>query len=559
MGPYHRTGEVDSASESATTEILIASLACLLFLFNLVAVSTLLLIIKLPVTPANTALAALLTLAFVAAKSSRKVCTSAVAFGLIAVTVALVSFYYDPSWDGNVYHKLSAGLIKTGWNPVYEQFRDYANGSGRFLQRNWDGFYDGYPKASYIISACLYAATGSIESGKAYTLLATIGAVGIIAVFLAEISRGKVRLGQSALVAVLMCVNAATMGSIVTSQNDGFLAVLIFTTLLSFIYLTVDDSGRYNRYAYLAIFVCVTLGVNLKYSALFPLTIMCVSFLALLIVSRVWPKCGWMFPTVATVGRNLGFLLATAFCGLVLLGATSYLRNLFIYRNPLYPMIGANKEDVLGVALPPAFRGLSPIRQFFGSLFSAVSHDPQLTSIPLKFPFTFTSVEARSSLYWGARTGGWGIWFSGIMLASLVAYAFAAPRAGKALNTAFAAVVAVSVIPAFFIPGLGIARYWPLPALIPPFLLFMLFAIGGIKGSGILLAVTALAANMLPPAGGLLLTSRQSLRVHHEFTRLQAYERQGGQLAISLGPPYLAERENPSAEASGYRRLHVTE
>ena len=549
-------GDQAGGSDLSTSAVLVIAIACLLFLFSLFAVSTIFFLFKVPVTPANTIISVLLTLGFVARESSKKVLTTVVTLGVIAASVAIISYFYDASWDGNVYHKLSAGLIKDGWNPVYQQFSAYANDSGRFIQHEWNGFYDGYPKASYIISACLYAATGTIESGKAFTLLSMVAATGIIAVLLKEI--GEIRLWQSILVSLPVCFNAATLGAVITSYNDGFLAMLIFISVAAFTYLANTKSGQYNRYAYVAIFTSVVLGVNLKFSALFPFTIICLVYYGLLIFSQKG-RNSWLFRTTGSPNTNFAFLAVTAVCATLVFGATSYARNIAFYRNPLYPMIGANKEDVLAVAIPPAFKNLSPIQQFTGSLFSSISHDPKLSSIPLKIPFAFNSEEARNSLYWGARTGGWGIWFSGILLVSLVAYAWIARRAGKSLNVAFVAISIICIAPTFFIPGLNVARYWPLPVLIPPFVLFLYFAIGRARRWGTFLAVTALAINIALPVGGVLLATRQSWRVHNDMDRLSAYDQKGRPLAISLGPPYLAERENLSVEAPRSQRLHGTE
>ena len=160
---------VDVEAPSGGKDVLVVSAACVLFLFAQFAVTSLLLLCRVPVTWANAAISLLVAIAFVAKEADRKILAVAITFSLIAASVALASFYYDGSWDGNVYHKLGAGLIKAGWNPIYHTFGDYANNSGKFLQTAWAGIYDGYPKASYIIAANLYAATETIESGKAYT------------------------------------------------------------------------------------------------------------------------------------------------------------------------------------------------------------------------------------------------------------------------------------------------------------------------------------------------------------------------------------------------------
>lgn len=117
-------------------DVLIVSIALTLFLFAIAAVSTLLLLYRFPVTWLNVFIALALTLVFVAKYADKKTASIIATTSLVVASVALVWFYYDDSWDGNAYHKLSAGLIKSGWNPIYQNFGDYANATGNFLPRN---------------------------------------------------------------------------------------------------------------------------------------------------------------------------------------------------------------------------------------------------------------------------------------------------------------------------------------------------------------------------------------------------------------------------------------
>ena len=43
---------------------------------------------------------------------------------LLILTALLSSSIFDMSWDGNSYHKTCVGLLKYGWNPIYETFGD---------------------------------------------------------------------------------------------------------------------------------------------------------------------------------------------------------------------------------------------------------------------------------------------------------------------------------------------------------------------------------------------------------------------------------------------------
>ena len=518
-------------------DVLIVSIALTLFLFAIVSVSTLLLLCRVPVTWLNVVISLALTLVFVAKYANKKIASVIATASLLVASVAVVWFYYDDSWDGNAYHKLSAGLIESGWNPVYQKFSDYANATGNFLPRDWDiaGFYDGYPKASYIIGANFYALTGAIESGKAFTLIAMIGSAGIIAFFCKEM--GSIRWSQSILVALTVCVNPITLTQLVTFMNDGILTLLIFQTTFALIYIAIDSRGFYDRYAYMVVFFSIALGLNFKFSALFPFTMICLAFLLFVTISRRREHRSHLTTKLSTVKVAALFGFAFLF-GTAVLGSTSYVHNIFVHQNPVYPMAGPKGAAIIEVALPPAYKGLAPIQQFGYSLFSAVANDPGLASVELKIPFSFTAKEAQTAVFGGnARVGGWGIWFSGLLCLSLIAYGFVARKTPARLRFAFLTILIGATVPAFFIPAVNNARFWPLPLMIPPFVLLILFATDSLRGAKTMVAVVLLGANLALPAGGLILRTKQSSETRAQLNALANRDHDGQKLPLSLGAP----------------------
>ena len=106
-----------------------------------------------------------------------------------------------------------------------------------------------------------------------------------------------------------------------------------------------------------------------------------------------------------------------------------------------------------------------------------------------------------------------------------MAYGFAANRAGKKLNVIFFSILAVAILPAFFIPALTNARYWLLPLLIPTFVLFLLFVTDNLSGKTTILAVALLAANIILPTWALLLNTKQSWKTHQQFKELAEFQK----------------------------------
>jgi len=515
---------------SDSHDILVVSTACILFLFCLLALSTLGFIAHISASPVNAITSLLVTIGFVGMKAQKKLKAVTVTVGIILGSIALVTFYYDGSWDGNAYHKVGAGLIKSGWNPIYQPLGEFANESGKFIRTNWGGFWDGFPKGSYIIAGTLYAATGVIESGKAYTLIALIGATGVITVLLREI--GRIPWWQSIAVALILCVNTVSLNQVFTFYNDTLLAMTAFTTIFSLLYICIDRSGYYDRYAYLLVFISVSIGVNLKFSGIAIFAVICGTFALFIVIARI-RRDKTRAPLRTPLPRTFAFLTVTGVFAIMYCGMTSYVHNFIYYNSPFFPM-GVGSYSTISTALPEKYSDYPTVMQLISSLFSTTSDMPRL-----KIPFSFETAEIRQGIVSGFRlAGGWGLWFSGILLISLAAYVYICRKVSRQLNIAFAAIIFITFIPAFAFPYLNQARYWPFPLLIPAFVLFLLFQTRTIGIKGAVVAGVLVAVNVALPAGALLLATKTSWQAHAEFAKL-AEKSHSTKVTLSLGPPDL--------------------
>lgn len=100
-----------------------------------------------------------------------------IVISIIFICAANSTYVYDFSYDGNTYHKTTIGLLKNGWNPIYQSFEDAAL-TLRIIPDNyvWPIWYDHYPKASWIIGAAFYKFSGNIEMGKCMNVLIVLAA-----------------------------------------------------------------------------------------------------------------------------------------------------------------------------------------------------------------------------------------------------------------------------------------------------------------------------------------------------------------------------------------------
>ena len=87
---------------------------------------------------------------------------------------------YDLSWDGNMYHKETIGLLSDGWNPLYQSSKKFRDNNKKIeIPSNSNSLWiDHYARLSHVYQANIYSLTNNIESGK------SINMISIMAVFL---------------------------------------------------------------------------------------------------------------------------------------------------------------------------------------------------------------------------------------------------------------------------------------------------------------------------------------------------------------------------------------
>lgn len=118
---------------------------------------------------------------------------------------------------------------------------------------------------------------------------------------------------------------------------------------------------------------------------------------------------------------TLLFVGMAAFAILVV-GYSSYVCNIIEKGNPLYPLVGAEKIDIMDYSEPNTFDERSGVEKslvsFFGkteNLTNSSKEEPQI-----KIPFTVSFSEIKNCMYTDARIGGFGPWFSGIFIISVI-------------------------------------------------------------------------------------------------------------------------------------------
>lgn len=394
--------------------------------------------------------------------------------GIFASAVVVARVTMDYSWDANNYHKMATGALSHGWNPVWQSVLEFTQGlptkwpldAGTVV---WD---DSYAKASWIFGASVYQVTGSIEAGKALGLLL------IVALFLVAVGYLGRRFGllRGAFLGFLLAFNPVAVNQVFSYYVDGSLGCLLVVLLLLFTML-LDPGWQPPRSWRLVYWPTVGAALivlcNLKFTGLFYGGLVGIAYLGALLLRRQRNRAG---VTALTIAGTVSGVIAVG-----LVGASSYIRNLMVHGNPLYPLVGAGHVDIVTGQRPVDFHGMSRLRQFAEANLSKSVNvgGSELPTTP-KLPFSISPGERWEFHAVDVRLGGYGVWFGGILLVTALIFIWLVARHARGQREylpIFLVPAIVMLVGVLAVDGSWWARYTPHLAAVPVMAIAALFAL----------------------------------------------------------------------------------
>ncbi len=314
---------------------------------------------------------------------------------------------YDLSYDGACYHKLAVGLLKEGWNPVYMRSNVFntSTSSLRYSNGGMGGIWEeAYPKATWYFAAVIYKITDNIEAGKCYTLLFAFVTFGICLDFFIKKNSGK----AAVLISLFIAFHPIACAQFQTYYLDGVVACVLSVLIVLFIEMIEGKKNKIISMQYLLLFSCIIWGCNLKFSVV----VFIVTFCFLFCILSSWRKKKLDI-------KNVVVLLVQGSIAVFVIGFAPYITNILRHGDMFYSFSGLFSEqsiqDEFGIA------GLNGTERFLVSLFSRISQGGYHTLKEyLKIPFTFSLGEIFYYSGADARSGGFGIFFSGLFLIAIV-------------------------------------------------------------------------------------------------------------------------------------------
>lgn len=395
-------------------------------------------------------------------------------------SVAVSSQTLDSTWDGNDYHKTAIGEMKDGWNPVWEKMIDFQNSSrnplysqdqkGQFNDylTNWT---DHYPKATWIFAANIYKATSSIESGKAITILSIL----MLFCFALSFLLGYFNLNRSLIISSLLAFNPVVIPQLFNYYNDGiqgnFLILLIL--LLTIVVSRRPEYLKHRIIILSSIVAVIALTSNFKFTGLAYAGIISACYYIYFLVRRDWK-----------IVRDLTLAgLGALVIGLLIIGASSYIVNAYRNHNPLYPLAGEGKIDIMIAQQPASYGEKSGLHKFIANnLYATNNLSYGASEAPhLKIPFTVSMHELTTlSGTSDARQGGYGVWFGGILLLSIAIGIYLLVRYGRQYKKELPAIILPLItigVTILAFDNTWWARYLPQLILLPVIVVSVLFVL----------------------------------------------------------------------------------
>ncbi len=383
---------------------------------------------------------------------------------IIFTAICINWFIQESAWDGNGYHKFATGILKLGWNPIYDDLKDYFAMLGipkERINKN-DLWVACYPKAVWYFDSTIYAITDYIDASKIFNLLTFFATFGICWDYFQQ----KVNYKRALALSIIFTGIPVSYAQLFTFYLDGSLGQLLVASVVILLSISdecVDEEYKRRQFIYLAI--CIILCSNLKITGLAFETAFCAIFFLYWCVKR------------KKILFKLGiFYFSVIFLACVIVGSAAYIKDMFVYGNPFYPAIGSNELHFSDSLESLGLENVSPFWQLITMLFVRCSTNYKSNVVEWKVPFTFNLEEIIRCKYDNIRGGG-GVFFSGILCCSIVLLGYLLFKVYKNRKQEVISIViilTVSILLMICMPAGGQARYSPYIYFIPNFAVYLL-------------------------------------------------------------------------------------
>jgi len=412
---------------------------------------------------------------------------------------ALSSFFLDVSYDGQYYHQETVIQLAKGWNPFFEELAPANPAENRIFR-----WVKHYVRAAEIAESCLYKATHRIESAKTINILLIFASVYLAACCLCTLK--KMTPKRAVLLAFAAAFNPVVVCTSLSFYVDGQLGsvALCLACLFCLFYL------RPTGYLSIVIISASIYFMNIKFTAVVYFIVLAMGFLIISILNK----------KTAIFKKSLLVFTVSFLLGVFVFGYNPYVTNTRDHGHPFFPAMGPGTVDISRNNRFQGADSMTRVERFWISMFARSTITPR-RDIKMKIPLTLFKDEILAFGYPEVKTGGFGQFFSGILLLSSALLVLSFVRFKE--NRIFYVTILFFLLSVFINPECWLARYVPQFWLIP--LLMIIFPDFG--PSGVLAKRLAAVATLLiflnislVGAYYLFRQTRSTQKVRHELKDL---------------------------------------
>jgi len=387
----------------------------------------------------------------------------------IIISQNILDFAHDSNW----YHKAALGSLANGWNPVYDDFNEFANNSElKIANMNYAAiFTQHYCKASWICGANIYCLTGDIETGKAVNLFMCYI---LFVLTFHYLSMTYLKWWQALIVGGLIVYNPLTVSQVFTLYVDNLLYTCLFSIIVMLFGISDKKYEISEKLKYFMLFGLVVFCVNIKFTGLAYAGVFCLMFYIIWIIHSIVIK-----DFMRIFIKNTVFYIITCSIAIFLVGFSTYVTNYIDDGHPLYPLAGENKRDIMTGNQPSAFDRIDGINRLVISIFSKTENIVGNELPSLKFPFVvYEEEKAIGTLGPDTRIAGFGPLFGGVLCFSAAILTFGIYCIFKLNKYWFSIIISNIIVILALLIGIEEswwARYSPYFYLIPILALVIIF------------------------------------------------------------------------------------
>jgi hypothetical protein len=215
----------------------------------------------------------------------------------------------------------------------------------------------------------------------------------------------------SILISIILTLNPVFLAQLFTYYVDGIMGICFAIELL--LLINIDVNKKIDKNIIINLIAICSIFVNLKFTGLmYSGIIAAVYYFYWLIENRK--------NNIQEVFKRLTIMFILIFVpAIFIIGSNSYVQNTIEHKNPLYPLVGKDKVDIITTIQPKNFEGKSRIKKFIISTLSKTEMVTNEEYTTLKLPFMVYKDEITALYSPDTRVAAFGPFTALITIISL--------------------------------------------------------------------------------------------------------------------------------------------